>query len=350
MVFSFTPLVLAWSMVLGTAGLSAGQAPTGPALLQHAHTLAAAGQYRAAETAYNQATAAFRRTGDRTGEQQALNQLEGMEEHLADQLLAGPAAPVRPLAPAGAEGRAAAPPRSLVHPQPAGVPRARPTEPGPAVAPVAGQVVGGRPVGLFFMTRFILAMNTLEKATYYFTPAGQVYTNPTDFTAAGLAALPGSSRGTFRVAGGQLAMSWAQGGTNQSKLENPRGTSFEWDAGVFVGMGPFANARQLIGTFEGGNSVSGVGAAAVSSGLQFRADGTFSTSTAATVSSTTRQSTVAAGSAGVGAGRWTLMGWTLALTDATGHVTRGLAYPIETDAKTGQVMGFYFNNVAYARR
>lgn len=350
MVPPFIPLALGWLMLLSNASLSAGQAPTGPVLLQHAHALAAAGQYEAAEAAYNQATAAFRRTGDRTGEQQALTQLAGMEEQLADQLLAGTAAPIRPLAPAGAGGRASAVPRAPVRPRPVGVPRALATGPGPTVAPVAGQVVGGRPVGLFFMTRFIMAMNTLEKTTYYFTPAGQVFTNPTDFTAAGLAALPGRARGTFRVAGGQLIMSWAQGGTSQSKFGNPRANSFEWDTGIFVGMGPFANARQLVGTFEGGNSVSGLGTAAVSSGLLFRADGTFSTSTAATVSSTTRQSTVDAGSTNAGAGRWVLTGWTLTLTDAAGRVTRGLAYPIETDAKTGQVMGFYFNNVAYARR
>lgn len=62
-------------------------------------------------------------------------------------------------------------------------------------------VSGGRPQGLFFMTRYWVDTQSLEKAAYFFTPAGQVFVNPAGFSAAELGALPAGSRGTYCVAG-----------------------------------------------------------------------------------------------------------------------------------------------------
>ncbi|GAB3867632.1 hypothetical protein GCM10028824_10460 [Hymenobacter segetis] len=224
------------------------------------------------------------------------------------------------------------------------------TPPAASAVPLAGKVVGGKPVGLFFMTRYIMAFHSLEKATYYFTPAGQVYNNPVDFTPTSLASLPANARGTYSVAGGQLVMKWADGNTSKANFENPSANTFSWDMGIFVGMGPFANARQLVGNFEGGNSVSSSsGSAAAVSGLTFRADGSYGGSSVSSFTTNTSGSNSHVGSSGEAAGRWALAGWTLTLTDAAGRTTRGVAYPIETNEKTGQVTRFYFNNVAYKR-
>lgn len=121
--------------------------------------------------------------------------------------------------------------------------------------------------------------------------------------------------------------------------------------GAFVGIGPFANARQLLGTFEGSNSAgSSTGSVVASSTLVFRADGTYGDSRMGTASVRTPQSTTDASSSKATAGRWALAGWLLTLTDGKGKTVQGLAFPTETDDQTGQVTRFCFNNVGYKRQ
>ncbi len=250
---------------------------------------------------------------------------------------AAPAAPAAPLATVRPVGAA----------RPALAAAPRPVAPMPAAGalPVAGRVVGGRPVGLFFMTRYIMAWHSLEKSTWYFAPDGRVFHNPGALDAAGYAALPPADRGTLRP--GSNTLSWANGQSEKFVMEDATANSFSYDMGIFVGMGPFKSARELVGRFEGGNSVT---SAATSSSLDLRADGSYSGSSVASVSATSTESTVRAGSTGTTGGRWSQSGWVLTLTDAAGQpVRRGLAYPIERDAKTGQVVRFYFDNVAYKR-
>ncbi|MBF9222420.1 hypothetical protein [Hymenobacter ruricola] len=230
---------------------------------------------------------------------------------------------------------------------------ARPAASVPADAnqPVAGSVKGGRPLGLFFMTKYWMATHSLEKATYYFAPTGQVYVNPTGFSTAQLAALPAGSRGRYALAGNKLTVRWADGQTQSSEVE-PQTETFAWDMGIFLAGRPFASPSQLVGAFEGGNSIStSSGSAAAVSGLTFRANGTYSGGSASSFGgrSEAGAKTYSAGSSGSAAGRWTLSGWMLTLTDGAGRSTSGVAYPIEKDEKTGQVTRFYFNNVAYKR-
>ena len=71
----------------------------------------------------------------------------------------------------------------------------------PADGSPLAMVSGGRPQGLFFMMRYWVDTQSLEKAAYFFTPAGQVFVNPAGFSAAELGALPAGSRGTYCVAG-----------------------------------------------------------------------------------------------------------------------------------------------------
>ncbi|WP_460546789.1 hypothetical protein [Hymenobacter daeguensis] len=309
------------------AGAAAAQpaysGPPGAVHMQKAQKLQAAGDKAGAAAAYQQAYEAYTSVDDS----------DGMVAALAGKKALGEKAPAAKAS--AAPGAAAAP---------------RPMPAGAAVAPIAGKVVGGKPVGLFFMTRYIIAFHSLEKATYYFTPGGSVFVNPVDFNPASLAALSPHNRGSYSVAGGSLNVKWADGQTSKSTLEDPSGNAFNWDMGIFVGMGPFANARQLVGAFEGGNSVSSSsGSAAAVSSLTFRADGTYSGGSASSFSTNTSDSNSRIGSSGETAGRWALSGWTLTLTDAAGRTSRGVAYPIEKDDKTGQVRRFYFNSVAYKR-
>ncbi|WP_460504385.1 hypothetical protein, partial [Hymenobacter agri] len=170
---------------------------------------------------------------------------------------------------------------------------------GPAAAPLAGKMVAGRPQGLFFMTRMLIAFHSLEKATFYFVPNGQVYRNPIDFSAASLNGLPATDRGTFSVSGRQMTVKWADGQVSTSDIENSQANAFNWDTGMFLGTGPFTSARQLVGAFEGGTSVSSSsGSAAVVSGLTFRADGSYLGSSASSLSTNTGSSDVRAGSSG----------------------------------------------------
>lgn len=309
------------------------QGATGAALFQKAQQLEAAGNRAAAATAYQQAYAAYMSVDDSEGMTKALAARKAVE--------GGRAAP--PLAPAAA----AAPRPAAAQPARPAAAAAKPLAAAPT--PLAGSMAGGRPVGLFFMTRYLMALHSLEKATYYFTPGGQVYQNPTDFSAAALAALPANLRGTYSLAGNKLTMRWANGQADASDIE-PQAITFAWDMGLFMAVRPFANARQLVGTFEGGNSVSlGGGSTAVVSGLTLRPDGTYSRGSTSSLSSSSAASTAHAGASGSTTGRWSLSGWLLTLTDAQGQATRGVAYPIETDEKTGQLTRFYFGNIAYKR-
>ncbi|GAA4495068.1 hypothetical protein GCM10023172_06180 [Hymenobacter ginsengisoli] len=200
------------------------------------------------------------------------------------------------------------------------------------------------------MTRYWIGTHSLEKSAYYFAPDGQVYQNPAGFTATALAATPPGQHGSYTVAGNTLTIKWADGHTSTSSLEDVHADAFNWDTGIFLGVKPFANAQQLAGTFEGGNSVSfGGGGMSASNDLTFNPDGTYTQSGAVTGSASSSESTADVGSSRSGGGKWQLNGLVLTLTDAKGQVATGVAFPVETDDKTQQVTRFYFQNVAYKR-
>ncbi|UOQ96214.1 hypothetical protein MUN81_13225 [Hymenobacter sp. 5317J-9] len=290
--------------------------PAGAVVFAKAQQLEAAGNKAAAAAAYQQAYEAYTSVDDSEGMTKALARKNALSRPTPA------AAPARPAATAAA-----------------------------ATQPLAGSVKGGRPVGLFFMTRYWIATHSLEKSTYYFAPNGQVYIDPTGFSAAQLAAVPAASRGSYTVAGGKLTVRWTNGQTESENVE-PQAETFAWNMGIFLAGRPFASASQLVGSFEGGNSIStSSGSAAAVSGLTFRANGTYSGGSASSFGGRNEAgaSTYSAGSSGGSAGRWSLSGWMLTLTDAAGRTSSGVAYPIEKNEKTGQVTRFYFNNVAYKR-
>ncbi|GAB3824780.1 hypothetical protein GCM10028821_04540 [Hymenobacter jeollabukensis] len=257
-----------------------------------------------------------------------------------------PASTIRPVGPGPATAPAAARPAPAVTAAPR--PAARPA----AVAqPLVGKVTGNRPVGLFLMTRYWIATRSLEKSTYYFTPDGRVYVDPTGFSAAELAALKPGYRGTFQVSGNKLTVAWASGQKSSSVVEDAKADAFNWDTGIFVGAQPFRSTQQLLGTFEGGNSVStGSGSIAVAGTYTFRADGTYSRSGVASSSSVSDGSVLKTGGQGQAAGRWQLNGFVLTLTDNQGQQTSGVSFPFVTEGTAAKPERIYFNGTLYKRQ
>ncbi|MGI4874023.1 MAG: hypothetical protein ACRYFX_22920 [Janthinobacterium lividum] len=217
-------------------------------------------------------------------------------------------------------------------------------------ASAGGVAGGGKPEGMFFMTRYYVGTHSLEKSAYYFAPDGQVYQNPTGLAAANLSALPPGQRGTYAVDGKKLTIKLADGNGSSSDVEGDNPGGFNYETGIFTGVKPFAKPTDLLGAFEGGNSVSfGGGSTSASNALTFKHDGTFTQEGAVSSSVSSDQSTAHVGNSDAGAGHYQLAGWTLTLTDAQGQKAQGVAFPIETDEKTGQVVRFYYQNIAYKR-
>ena len=216
-------------------------------------------------------------------------------------------------------------------------------------APLPGSLSAGKPEGLFF---FMDVFN--KQDVYYFTLDGRVYRNPADFTAVGLAAVDAQWRGAFEVNGDQMTVKW-DGREPQTRHYKYDDTGFEWD-GSFICVAPFADAKQLAGTFEGHNDAVAVDAntATLYRTLSFQPDGTFARDTYAAAHLDSRPGTTSdapgtvtdASATANQAGHYTLDGWFLTLTDGQGTV-RGVAFPTSTDDKTGKVLYFRFNGTSY---
>ncbi|GAB3845207.1 hypothetical protein GCM10028822_03340 [Hymenobacter terrigena] len=316
---------------MNAAAQPAYQGPPGATVFAKAQQLEAAGNKAAAAAAYQQAYEAYMSVDDS----------DGMTKALARRNAVGGAAPGAAVRPAAAVPRPAAPgpAPAAARVQPAANPAAALA---PVVAPLPGRTTGGRPVGLFF---FMDVFN--NEKVYYFTPAGEVYVDPANFSPAGLAAVDPRLRGTYAVNGSQMTVRWAAGPPSTFNYHSDP-TGFSWNGG-FVCVGPFSSARQLLGTFEGRNAAVSVTASslAVYRTLNFKADGTFTrdnltdghleanTGSVTNVSSASRQ-----------AGRWSLNGWFLTLTDGQGTI-RNLAFPTSLDEKTGKAYYFRFNGTTY---
>lgn len=86
--------------------------------------------------------------------------------------------------------------------------------------------------------------------------------------------------------------------------------------GHFRGRAAVCQRASLVGSFEGGNSVSfGGGNTSASNEYTFAADGSYRQSGAVTSSVSSDRSTADVGGSG---GRWQLAGWVLILTDDRG--------------------------------
>ena len=204
----------------------------------------------------------------------------------------------------------------------------------------------GRPVGLFFMTRFWIATNSLEKAVWYFAPDGRVYENlETGFSEADLSAHTGN-QGTYGVNGDQMQVTWADGTTTESTIERD-GTNFSWNAGIFTAVRPFEENTSVAGAYEGGESFStGGNSGAVSKTLQLAPDGTF---TWGGVGSVVSEGESVGGESGTN-GNWELSGYSLVLTGADGSTLRGIAFPYDDESTPVYPDRMFFAGTMYERQ
>ncbi|MEO6246114.1 MAG: hypothetical protein ABIQ12_11840, partial [Opitutaceae bacterium] len=179
----------------------------------------------------------------------------------------------------------------------------------------------GVPVGLYLMSRYWPLTRTAELAAWYFAPDGRVYQNlRRSFSAADLTQ-HSAPRGTARAQERQLEIRWGDGQVTNSELERD-GTGFIWDRGIFTAIGPFENAAEVAGTYEGDEAAGSDGERRpVSARLQLRADDSFSW-TGASISVSGALET---GSTLSTRGRWKLRGCSLVLTADNKSVLRRLA-------------------------
>ncbi|MCU0792738.1 MAG: hypothetical protein MUE42_07790 [Opitutaceae bacterium] len=163
---------------------------------------------------------------------------------------------------------------------------------------------------------------SLTNHVWFFTANGRVARAPSGgFDPAAFAeakATPHRNAGVYRIEGDKLVVNWAG-------IEKPTTLPFAKlpDGGLKIGgigctrVRPFTNGWRVAGRFEGGASGGG---SATSRSLTFRADGTFTRSSVASVSSTSRESVVSAGAQSQNDGTYAFDGFTLRLTAADGSI------------------------------
>ena len=211
--------------------------------------------------------------------------------------------------------------------------------------PAEAEFDDGLPVGLYFMTRFWPATGSLEKAVWYFTDDGRVYRDlQTGFSDDALAQHTGP-HGTVTRDGDAMIVAWNEGRETRSEVERD-GKAFTWDMGIFTPVEGFDDESELVGRWEGGESISGSGGSASSArSLDLRDDGTFAQSSAGSVSARSSDSVVSGGSSGSTSGKWELDDYSLTLTYADGSVVRGVSFPYDD----GESQRFFFNGTMYKR-
>ena len=190
------------------------------------------------------------------------------------------------------------------------------------------------PVGLFFMTRYWSFTQTLEKAVWYFSSAGDVYENlQTGFSREDLAAHKGR-KGKLQSDGKKITVQWSDGKTEQGPIEpdTKYKNVFMWELGTFIPATPFADSKAAVGSYEGGESVNvGGNKAATAQTLELKADGSFTWSGVGLVQGGTDKSKLEAGSTGTQTGKWKLSGYSLILTGSDGKSARRIAFPFDDE-------------------
>lgn len=202
-------------------------------------------------------------------------------------------------------------------------------------AALKGHVTASGPAGVFFMTRY-WSGGMLEKAAWYFAADGSVYQNlESGVTPADLAAHKGP-KGTFKLAGDQITITWADGKTTKGAFERDKaGPGFAWDGGLFSPVAPFTDPKVVVGKFEGGESLSHGGNSVMNShGFEFRADGSYTRDDIASVKGATNRSVLSGSASGTKAGTWKAEGFTIILSEGAGGATeRKMAFPWSDDDK-----------------
>lgn len=219
-----------------------------------------------------------------------------------------------------------------------------------AAPPAAAKLGNNGPVGMYFMTKYWFATRSLERATWYFSPEGMAYENPTgDFSAASLAATA-TSQGKISLQGKDLIFTPTKGADagKETRAEydpQPEG-GFYWNTGSFIPVAAFTSSRGIIGKWQGGFSVAG---ASVARTLELNADGTFKLTGAASVESRTDGSEVRAGSSGaILSGQWNVSGFFMTLTGTDGTTRRSVTFPFDDKATPANPDQFFFDSIMWS--
>lgn len=192
-------------------------------------------------------------------------------------------------------------------------------------------MVNGKPEGLYYMQKMWIATRFLEKSCWYFAPDGTFYENlNTGFSPEDLKAHKGS-KGTYKVSGGMMEVTWSTGQTSKAPLEIVQG-GFDWDTGSFLPVESFAAGKSIVGSYEGGASIGGgSNSVIVSKSLRLEADGRYTMSGITTATSTSNGTQARVGGESEGQGSWQLDGFSLTLVQSNGTTVQHIAFPFDDD-------------------
>jgi hypothetical protein len=218
----------------------------------------------------------------------------------------------------------------------------------PVAVPPPPAFVDGLPVGLYFMSRFHPATQSLERGVWFFAPDTTVYQDlehgfsPED--------LKGHTRrrGKAGREGRRLEVTWADGSKSAGELERD-GAGFTWDMGIFAPVVPFGDAGELTGVFDATDAVAVPGAPGTQR-IEFRTDGTFSAEGLAFPDDDPKSGVAGKRDVAVSQGTWQLRGLSLVLKTADGGVLRGLAFPEDDPRTVLKPDRMYFAGTMYKRR
>ncbi len=206
------------------------------------------------------------------------------------------------------------------------------------------------PVGLYIMTRYWIATRSLETSSWYFSPDGMAYENPTgDFSAGELAKC--KYQGRISLSGNDLTLTTSNGKTETGSYEpNPDQKAFYWNTGNFVPAKGFNKPGAVTGKWQGGfsSSFSG-GGGSVARTLTLNADGSYSLSSTAGISASSEGSTATAGSSGENSGTWEAGQYFLTLRGADGSVSRSVAFPFAIKGSEELPDKFYYDGILWSR-
>lgn len=135
--------------------------------------------------------------------------------------------------------------------------------------------------------------------------------------------------GTYKASGDTLTVNWDDGSKWDGKLKSDKAGGFDWRSAGYAPIKPLTRGAVLEGRFSGGASGAG---AMVGFNYTFKADGSYTTLTAGSVSSNSARSTATAASSSAGGGKYSVSGSTLTLTPAAGAAKTHRIYFVPTSA------------------
>lgn len=249
----------------------------------------------------------------------------------------GPASALDILGAAAGGGSAPVP----AAPKPATPPRA--LEP---IRPPKAEITAQGPVGLWL--RYGPQTNGVGTeggvahgfvSAWYFAPDGAAYAG----VRAGIAPadLASTTQGKLSMSAKGMSVRWSDGEVVESPIERDAEGAFMWNMGSFTPLKPVRAASALVGRWDVERYLQRETHGSQLQIMQtwtFAADGTFSVQSVGAVLEFNgdTESPIQASAEVVLRGRWTLDGWSLALTSDAGHVIDGLAYTMD-DGPTHRV-------------